>query len=242
MRLTVVAGLMLAASLGVRAAPAGSIMMIGDSHSTLTFGQRLHGHLRKLSSKPRVALYAVSGASANSFLRETPHLLAKDDRFWDYDQKTPKKWINADRIKATGKTRKGLMTPSIQALLADHSPELVIIALGSNDFGNGRSKGAEAGAAKLAKLVRASTRCIWIGPPDFPLGDPQKAASVRKSLSAFNKALKAAVSGKPTLCEGYVDSLSFTKYEGNKAGEHYNSKGYAKWADGAIEKLKDMLN
>jgi hypothetical protein len=121
------------------------------------------------------------------------------------------------------------MTWSIDALLAQHHPKLLIVEIGDALAGYGdkemrRGYIAEQVALLTDKVRAAHVACIWIGPSWGTEGGPFFKTFAR--VKEFSDYLATVVGP----CQ-YVDSLTLSK-PGEWAtfdGQHYTVPGYQKW-------------
>jgi hypothetical protein len=154
----ITAALLLAVLWAGPAAAAETILVVGDSHTAGSFGQRLDGALRA-EAGTRVATYGVCSASPQSYLSETEHSCGY--LFRDFGRKAPAKWLGG-RIRKSGTLQVTIVkTPELAQLLADYSPTVAVIALGSNGLTG------ESVRKTLEAVHKSGAACVWIGPPDM---------------------------------------------------------------------------
>lgn len=202
---------------------ADTVLVIGDSHTDGAFGRALDDGLR---SKERVATYGVCNARPSSYIDETPHHCGH--MFRDFQKKEPAKWLGGrlwkGLIKVKGKETHvtWVKTPALDQLLSDHTPDYVVVALGTNPIdGQGIDD-------IKAKIAAAGKSCVWVGPPTTTSPTPKQTAAVYKLLRAHGVVENAVpYEAKNGSCF-LVDSASFTTYSGPD-GTHYDEKAGAAW-------------
>jgi lysophospholipase L1-like esterase len=221
----ITAALLLAVLWAAPAAAVETILVVGDSHTAGSFGQRLDGALRA-DAGSRVATYGVCSASPQSYLSETEHSCGY--LFRDFGGTAPAKWLGGRVRKSDQYGGKGgrrqvtiVKTPELAQLLSDHVPTVAVIALGSNGLT------ADSVRRTLEAVHKSGAACVWIGPPDM-----------RKPSSASVDAIYAILRGHKvvetaTLAEARADScrlidsraFPYLRYpaEGGD-GTHYNGQ------------------
>jgi hypothetical protein len=126
------------------------ILFIGDSHSTGTFKD---GVLEVLDAQAdlRTAVYASCGSR-------------------------PRDWFAGAKFRTTcgfyqrpfgGKSAytPSAPTPDLEALVKESRPDTVVIAMGTNQYGDAPAS-AKASIVRTIRAARAQgANCIWVGPP-----------------------------------------------------------------------------
>ena len=242
----VIAAFLISFTLASPATAVETILVVGDSHTVGAFGQTLDDSLRAVKGS-RVATYGVCSSRPQSYLLESSH--GCGHLFRGFDKKAPAKWLGArvyleNRADGKGGTRAVEMvkTPELAQLLNDHTPTVVIVALGSNLPISASS------VQKTLELVHKSgAACLWVGPPNMRNPSPDKVDAVYATLGK-NK-VDASVTleaARKDSCR-LIDSRSFSylRYpEKDGGGTHYDGKLSslgAKWgADAAAVALKAL--
>jgi len=231
--------LFLLASALALAAPAAAetILVVGDSHTVGAFGAHIDDALRAVKGN-RVATYGVCSSRPQSYLSESAH--GCGHVFRDFDKKPPAKWLGSRvykelrKVKGADKEVQMVKTPELGQLLTDHTPGVVIVALGSNIPINGASV-----TKTLAMIHKAGAACLWVGPPNMRRPTKDEVDEVYATL-AKNK-VDASVTpeaAKKDSCK-LIDSreYSYLRYpEKDGDGTHYMGKLTplaAKWGDDA---------
>jgi hypothetical protein len=134
-------------------AAVGGLLVIGDSHCTMSFGKTLDAYLREHENGMKVSFYGSSSASTAYYFKG----LSSHGGYYFHpaDEKA--------RQGGGGKDGEA-MTPKLSALLA-RKPKVVVVALGSNQFGWNDRAQAEQISATIGSIQDAGARCIWVGPP-----------------------------------------------------------------------------
>jgi hypothetical protein len=128
---------------------AGSrVLVIGDSHCTMTFGKTLDEVLRSQVPGGKVSIYGSSSASTQYYVNgESSH---GGHYFRD----------ESGKISSGGEAP----TPKLAKLLSD-KPDFTVVALGSNQLGWGDKGQAAQIRATIRKIKESGSKCIWVGPP-----------------------------------------------------------------------------
>lgn len=203
----------------VKAALAGLvILIIGDSHiasKDFLLGS-LHDDL--VAQGAKVHSYGVCGSQPNDWVAQTELPCGRAERH------------NTDEpiIDKSPKVK----TWSLEQLIAQHHPSLLIVELGDNMGGYGVLPALPKDwislqtTLMLKPIAAHHLPCIWVGPPWGTEGGPSNKTFARvQELSDY---LANAVSP----CR-YVDSLLFSQ-PGQWAtydGEHLTPDSYKLWAD-----------
>jgi hypothetical protein len=123
--------------------------------------------------------------------------------------------------------------PRLPALLQQHQPEVVIVALGANMRGYPSARGTALHVRKTVQLiVRAlpKARIIWIGPP-------RQRADGDADLARFNAIIKKGLGTQVR----FIDSAALTPRYVGRDGVHYATAPGKAWARGAFAALKGAL-
>lgn len=123
--------------------------------------------------------------------------------------------------------------PRLPALLEQHKPDVVIVALGANMRGYPSARGTALHVRKTVQLiVRAlpKARIVWIGPP-------RQRSDSDADLARFNAIIKKGLGDQVR----FIDSAPLTpRYVGGD-GVHYATTQGKAWARGAFSALKGAL-
>lgn len=179
---------------GGRTAP--SVLVIGDSHATTTFGRSLDLLLRTLDA--RVTTVGSCGVSPNAFLRG----LHAQCGYLKLESGEPD-WVVTSKKQAK--------TPLLHELLADHQPDLTIVELGANQIHSAwrNPEGAAKDIATLADAIRESgSQCLWVGPPAG-----RDAVKPRQKIAHLYRVLGAALADRCRLLDSRPEALPFLDYE-----------------------------
>lgn len=206
-----------AIALAMSARAADTILVVGDSHTAGSFGQKLDDSLRAVPGG-RVATYGVCSASPQSYFSETSHPCGH--LFRDFGKKAPAKWLGGRVYKETRPDGKGgtrevemVKTPELQQLLADHNPTLTVVALGSNVPISGSSI-----RKTLDAIHKNNSACVWIGPPDMRRPSPGRIDAVYATLRENKVAEPVTLEEARTDSCLLIDSRAFSYL-------HYPEKG-----------------
>lgn len=125
-------------------------LVVTDSHGEGSFGDEL---VRLIESKKEsVSFYAVGGSTPKDWILGLNQIWG----YWEYH--TGKKPIRYERPT----------TPRLKELLSKHSPERVIIELGTNLIWRPISEEDINFIEEMVGLIaEINSECIWIGPPDL---------------------------------------------------------------------------
>ena len=119
--------------------------------------------------------------------------------------------------------------PLLPGLLRQHSPEVVIIALGANMRGYPSATGTSAQIRRIVALVkteRPTARVIWIGPP-------REAKDTDVTLAKFNTIIRNGLDASTT----FIDSAPYTPVYRGGDGVHYNDATAKQWARGVFNQM-----
>jgi hypothetical protein len=131
-----------------------SILLIGDSHTVMSFGPAL------VAALPHVQRYAVSASAADNWLNDK---ICPDPKAcpFVYGYATPA----GTSDKPVPASFRGFPT-----LLQKYNPGAVIIALGTNDANQRcRDKNGMLPVMHLLDMAKGRT-CYWVGPPKYTRG------------------------------------------------------------------------
>lgn len=223
-------------------ASAENILVVGDSHTVGPFGQNLDDALRA-DAASRVSTFGVCSARPESYLSETAHGCGW--LFRGVDKKAPAKWLGGRVFKQKQKNAQGeeiqvdyVKTPELAQLLSDHSPDVVVIALGSN------MPTTDAALDKTLDLVhRTGASCFWVGPPDMRRPSRKAVDGVYRQLE--DKGITTSADLK-TACR-LIDSRDFAYLRYPKEGgdgTHYNGElggAAARWGKDAAAAIRKAL-
>lgn len=133
-------------------------LIITDSHGEGAFGGELVSLLEK--DGDNVSIYAVGGSTAHDWNDGLTQIWG----YWEYH--TGSRSIRSEKPT----------TPKLANLLSKHSPNKVIIELGTNLIWRDLSAlDTEKIESLLAQVSNAGAECIWVGPPDLrPKSEAQK--------------------------------------------------------------------
>jgi lysophospholipase L1-like esterase len=119
--------------------------------------------------------------------------------------------------------------PRVSALLREHRPTVVIVALGANMRTYPSVSGTSAQIAELVRAIRKeipTARIVWIGPP-------REAKDTDAALARFNGIVRQGLDHTVR----FVDSARHTpRYEGAD-GVHYAERAANDWARGVFKDL-----
>jgi len=223
-------------SSGLRAE--NSVLVIGDSHATSTFGKALDLLLRTLPDT-QVTTVGSCGVTPQAFLDGTPsHCGVLEIARAEPD------WI----VKA----QKG-KTPQIEKLLSTWRPKLTVVELGANQIHRAYRdpEGAVAESRALAEAIRASgSRCLWVGPPG---GREQE--KPKHKMNFLYSVLKQGVADLCTFTDSRPSSLAFLDYERvtksrrrKGDGRHFDAIGVVgqqmarRWALSVFRSARNMMD
>jgi hypothetical protein len=225
-------------------------VVVTDSHGVCAYGSELAGWLRKRQATQFD--FFASGASA------------------------PLQWINNAFTTPCGfhdKSSSGnpeprecrkLHTPRLSDLWkeqpqrVDGERRISIISLGTNFGMSAGMKDEQLAATRrlIEEAMKASDRCIWVGPPNMTRKNGFDTAGVEYKYSLIRKAIEQAAhaTGKPS-CQ-LIDSRQYSKYP-EKCGDgiHYHfhpkcsekgimaecAKAAREWADGVVAQADCLL-
>lgn len=169
--------------------PAGKWLLVGDSHSIGPFGDGLREGLfaARLADDSNWHQWAVAGASARDWLG--PEIRS---RSIEWSSKTP----GSPGARAKGAPPEGLK--GLEPLATDVAPEIVVIALGTNDVaGVARSpepdKARKAAMRDAGKLIESvgRRRCFWALPPCFSSARADAKIQAEYSLALASEARRS---------------------------------------------------
>lgn len=190
-----------------------AILLLGDSHTYGQFGQRLHERLAALGTHA-VYSQAAGGATTETYLEAQPEATV------GYRMRESARGEVVPR-----ETAHGLRGPlgSLDALLAKHDPEIVVVALGTN---RPRAPVTESSETFLQRILRARVRRVfWIGPP---------AVGADRS-EALVASLKAAIGKFPSAT--FIDSTSFNATTLPPDNPHFGPNDARRWADVSFTRM-----
>jgi len=210
-------------ALAAPARAADTILVVGDSHTTGSFGQKLDDGLRAAPGH-RVATYGVCSARPQSYFSQTAH--GCGHLFRDFEKKAPAKWLGSRVYKETRPSKKGgtrevemVKTPELAQLLGDHSPTIVVVALGSN------IPISAASVRRTLELIhQAGAVCVWIGPPNMRRPAAAEVDAVYETLDANGVSTTATRAQSRAKGCRLIDSRAFAglRYpEEGGDGTHY---------------------
>ena len=203
------------------------VLIIGDSHtaSKYFFNNALHDALSRQGAI--VHSYGVCGSSAQDWVLRTMLPCGRGERHGDGPaQIDPNNWVHAW---------------SLEALIARHHPDLLIVELGDNMASYGalpylprQAIGEE--VSELTRPIAASKiSCIWVGPPWGAEGGKWKKTFVRvKELSDYLSQVVAP-------CR-YIDSLTYSKPGEwpTLDGVHLTPESYQIWGNDLANSIAQM--
>jgi hypothetical protein len=175
-------------------------LVITDSHGEGAFGSELTALLEKQNET--VSMYAVGGSTSADW----NHGLQQIWGYWEHHTGKP-------AIRSTKP-----VTPMLKTLLETHSPDTLMIELGTNLIWSEIPQKSKDEIQLMLETVRQSgVKCYWIGPPDLR---PNKVDRVPRELE-IHAILEQLVEGKG--CE-LVKSWTFTRFP-KKGGDgiHYDT-------------------
>lgn len=212
------------------------VLLIGDSHTT--------GYLstKKTTNSPGIRLSELLAENSGIEL-STYGSCGSQTETWvrglatscGYFEKTPSGHVSVPYPKKHS-------TPKIDNLLAQHKPELVIVALGANFLGGYPESWIKQKAAAFVKKIRDSgAKCAWVGPPALRTYGSLSSEKARALIKKVDRALADAVDAE---CP-YVSTLGFVSYPATGGdGLHYSQLGERgrsladTWAKKTLEGLK----
>ncbi|MFZ9887761.1 MAG: hypothetical protein ACO3JL_09685 [Myxococcota bacterium] len=173
-----------------------SVLIIGDSHATSTFGKSLDLLLRSVDAE--VTTVGSCGVSPDAFLRG----LSASCGFLRIETGEPD-WRVVKLNQAS--------TPRLEELLGSAAPTLTIVELGANQIHSAWRNPAEASddIAALADTILASgSACLWVGPPSGR-DNVKPHAKVEYLYGLLEKSLQ----GRCKLVDSRPSALPFLDYE-----------------------------
>jgi len=203
------------------------VMLIGDSLSFGTFGEKLEGFLRGRYGSGKICVFASCGSSPEHWVTGGPEFLTP----CGYREATPKGSRKEDF--SGGRPPQLVRTPKLSELLACYSPEIVIVQLGTNWMdrlgGGGDAASYKQIIRRFIRELRAQPnpppRIVWVLPPDsskFPV-------QVKDAVDIWiNECAKEM--GFQTIFSRRITG----KYAPGKSGSdgvHYNDAEAARWAN-----------
>lgn len=123
--------------------------------------------------------------------------------------------------------------PRLPALLEQHKPEVVIVALGANMRGYPSARGTALHVRKTVQLIARAlpkARVIWVGPP-------RQRSDSDADLARFNAIIKKGLGDQVR----FIDSAPLTPRYVGRDGVHYAAAQGNAWARGAFSALKGAL-
>lgn len=195
-------------------APAGAgaadtILVVGDSHTAGSFGQKLDDDLRAGPGN-RVATYGVCSARPASYFADAPHSCGF--LFRGFDKKAPAKWLGGRVYKERRPDGEGgtkevelVKTPELTQLLSDHTPTLTVVALGANI-----PVSLDSVVKTLDAIHAAGSACLWIGPPYIRKTPDAQIDAVYATLRKAGVVKSASHEGSRWSSCRLVDSRAFS--------------------------------
>jgi hypothetical protein len=182
------------------------VLVVGDSHATGTFKD---GLLRVLDAQAdlRTAVYASCGSRPRDWFADAASKFVTTCGFFERD------------FVGAGKIAKSAPTPDFEKLVVEKKPEFVVVAMGTNQFGDS-IPGAKASIVRMIRAAKAGgANCIWVGPP--------KVAA--KNFTAKMKADFQAMLEKTAREEGchLIDSRPYTNPADTEKQMHIHYPGEA---------------
>ncbi len=186
-----------------------TILFIGDSHSYGRFGTVLEKSLSSISD--HVIMESSCGSSPSTWLGKT-----------GYEKTVCGFWKKDGTQESRSKEHS---TPKLSDELANYRPEVTIVELGTNIAAGSNPLKAAASIEEVMNIIgSASTRCIWIGPPDA-----HSSIVTKEKLQITNQMLSELASKNNCF---YIDSLALTTFPINeKEGIHYPPSLSAVWGE-----------
>jgi hypothetical protein len=193
-----------------------AVMIIGDSHMVTRdyLITTLHDDL--IAQGATVDTYGMCGANAQDWVYPGTVSCGKAERHGK----------QAPEIKRASSAP----TYQLEALIAQHHPNLIVVEMGDTMAGYGQHDFPQAWVYQqvhslTGKIAAQNIPCVWVGPPWGSEGSTYHKTFARvKEMSEF---LATAVAP----CR-YIDSTQFSK-EGEWPtidGQHLTSAGYKSWA------------
>ena len=206
------------------------ILFIGDSLSVGKFGEFIGDYLIGTFGRENVALYASCGSSPENWIRDGISFQTR----CGYRESTAKRSFMGDPARHA--------TPSVEGLLEDFRPTVLIIQLGTNWMDRlslPPAKAAKKEAEFLGYLhtflhrVHAGSvrRVIWVTPPDsshYSKRVQNRVAEIIRDASRGENGFEI------------IDSRPMTKYELGKTGGdgiHYRKGAALDWANQVKKQL-----
>lgn len=211
-----------------------SVLVIGDSHATTTFGRSLDLLLRTLDA--RVTTVGSCGVSPDAFL----HGLNAQCGYLKLEAGEPD-WVVIRKKKAK--------TPLLFELLAETQPALTIVELGANQI-HSAWRNPEAAASDIAAVADAiregGSECLWVGPPAG-----RDEVKPHQKIEHLYNVLGTVLAGRCRLLDSRPSALPFLDYEriAPKAGDgrHWDNIGIRgqqaarRWALEVFRAADEML-
>jgi hypothetical protein len=205
-----------------------AVLIIGDSHMVTRdyLITTLHDDL--LAQGAKVDSYGMCGANAGDWVYPTTISCGRAER---HGASTPEISRKA-----------GTPTYSIDALIAKHHPNLVVIEMGDTMAGYGQHDLPQGWIyqqvhALTGRIAAQNVPCVWVGPPWGSEGSTYHKTFARvKEMSEF---LSTAVAP----C-WFIDSTQFSK-EGEWPtidGQHLTAAGYKAWGADITASLDQMAS
>jgi hypothetical protein len=206
-----------------------TIIVIGDSHTTQTFGKTLDKLLRDREDF-NIVTRGNAGSRPIHYVRSTS---------LKYGSLT----IGKDGRAITKRGKQ--IVPKLNYLVRKHKPGIVVFALGENMMPLYLRNASEKKQRSVLKLIKHSVSklmrnlpneigCIWIGPP--------QSSKKYEKPEQWIETLKEATEDQGCT---FIDSRRFTKFPAGKNGYHYTSKKGKvvanDWANSVYSSLEDLL-
>lgn len=207
-----------------------AVLIIGDSHMVTQnyLITTLHDDL--VAQGANVDSYGMCGANAGDWVYPTTVSCGRAERHG-------KAGPNIDR-------KSGVPTYTIDALIAKHHPNLIVIEMGDTMAGYGQRDFPRAWIyqqvhALTGRIAAQNIACTWVGPPWGNEGSSYHKTYARvKEMSEFLATAVAPCS--------FIDSTQFAK-QGEWPtidGQHLTSSGYRAWGKdiaGSLDRLAGQL-
>jgi hypothetical protein len=200
------------------------ILLIGDSHTYLSFGRKLDSLLRTIR-QAQVETIASCGSSPFWWFNAQP----TNCGFFEHD--------------ADGSSRDSLQapTPLLQDVLNRFKPTLTLVALGANMMNpdNAPLDFVSQTTRQMAQMIaQAGSQCVWVGPPTSRI-------HLEPHVSEVDGILRGATTPE---CH-FIDSRPFTHYPDQGGdGLHYDSLGpqgvamAQDWAQKIFDAFTSLMN
>ena len=152
-----------------------SVLTIGDSQSSGSFGSELRHSLAK-TPDIHPSSYARPGSGAEWWLEGTQ--AQENWGSWDAPYGQPE-----------ARTKESKATPLLKELIAKTHPGLVIVQLGGNMVGQNDAAIRDSVKHVVSLIHKAGSACLWIGPPP---GDKRPADKFPGFYKSLRRSVEAA--------------------------------------------------